>query len=103
MSLVLFAGAVSAMSASSAPEGRLLSAVYLDGEAVRLEVPDGPKPVTLGPWRLGTRVLDPKPRDKRPNLYIVAPGTQYHLEGADELDHNASVNAVPESGREPED
>src|SRR5438874_10729018 len=99
MSLVLFAGAVSAMSASSAPEGRLLSAVYLDGEAVRLEVPYGPKPVTLGPWRLGTRVLDPKPRDKRLNLYIVAPGTQYHLEAADEFDHNAIINALPEPGK----
>jgi hypothetical protein len=105
MSLVLFAGlgwatwAAWATPAAPAPEGRLLSAVYLDGEVVRLEVADGPKPAMVGPWRLGPRVLDPKPRDKRLNLYIVAPGTQYHLDGADEFDHNAIINALPEPGK----
>ncbi len=99
ISLVLFAGALWATSAAPAPEARLLSAVYLDGEVVRLEVPDGQKPFALGTWRLGTRVLDPKPRDKRLNLYIVAPGTQYHLEAADEFDHNTIINALPEPGK----
>lgn len=104
ISLVLFGGALSATSAppvpvSSTPEARSLSAVYLEGEVVRVEVPESPKPATVGPWRLGGRVLDPKPRDKRLNLYIVAPGSQYHLESADEFDHNAIINALPEPGK----
>ena len=66
---------------------------------MRVEVPEGPKPVTVGPWKLGPRVLDPKPRDKRLNLYIVAPGTQYRLEAADDFDHNAIINALPEAGK----
>ena len=101
ISLALCAGAVSAAApaATPAPELRSLAAVYLHGEPVRLEVPEGPKPATLGPWRLGTRVLDPKPRDKRLNLYVVAPGTQYHLDGAEDFDHNAIINALPEPGR----
>ncbi|MDP9268347.1 MAG: hypothetical protein M3P27_08505 [Acidobacteriota bacterium] len=66
---------------------------------MRLELAEGAKPMTLGPWRLGTRVLDTKPRDQRLNLYIVAPGTQYHLDGAEDFDHNAIINALPEPGK----
>lgn len=60
---------------------------------------DAAKPVTVGPWRLGARVGDAKPRDKRLNLYLVAPGTQYHLDGSEAYDHNAIVNALPEEGK----
>jgi hypothetical protein len=87
------------LGASPAPEPRSLESAYLDGEAVRLEVADGPKPATVGPWRLGARVLDPKPRDQRLNLYIVVPGTQYHLDGAEDYDHNAIINALPLEGK----
>jgi len=86
-------------AAAAAPESRKLEAVYLEGEAARLEVADGPRPVTVGPWRLGARVADTKPRDQRLNLYLVAPGTQYHLEGSEEYDHNAVVNALPAEGK----
>jgi len=93
------AGALSATAASPAAESRSLAAVYLDGEAARLDVPESPKPAAVGPWRLGPRVSDTKPRDKRLNLYIVAPGTQYHLESGDDFDHNAIINALPEPGK----
>jgi len=102
LALCAAAGSSSATSSpapSPAAESRALSAVYLDGEAARLDIPESPKPATIGPWRLGTRVSDTKPRDKRLNLYIVAPGTQYHLESADDFDHNAIINALPEPGK----
>jgi len=101
LALALCAGAAAGAkpAAAPAPDGRSLANVYLDGELARLEVAEGAKPVTLGPWRLGTRVLDTKPRDKRLNLYIVAPGTQYHLDAAEDFDHNAIINALPEPGK----
>lgn len=86
-------------AAAPPPDSRLLEAVYLDGEEKRLILADVAKPVTVGPWRLGTRVSDTKPRDKRLNLYLAAPGTQYHLEGSEGYDHNAIVNALPADGR----
>jgi hypothetical protein len=96
MSVALCAGAL--LGASPAPETRPLEGVYLDGQVVRLDVAGGPKPVLVGPWRIGARVQDPKPRDQRLNLYLVAPGAQYHLDGGDEFDHNVIVNAVPDAG-----
>src|ERR1041385_6776413 len=87
------------LAAAPAPDSRTLEAVYLDGEAARLVLPEGGKPVTVGPWRVGPRVPDTKPRDKRLNLYFVAPGTQYHLDGSEDYDHNAIINALPEAGR----
>lgn len=96
-SLALCAGAL--VGSSPAPPSRQLEAVYLDGGSVRLEIAASPKAVTVGPWRLGARVLGPKPLDKRLNLYIVAPGTEYHLEGAEDFDHNAIINALPEAGK----
>lgn len=96
ISIALCAGAL--LGASPAPEPHGLEGVYLDGQVVRLDVADGPKPVLVGPWRIGARVQDTKPRDQRLNLYIVAPGTQYHLDGSDDFDHNAIVNALPEPG-----
>jgi hypothetical protein len=86
-------------AAAPAPDSRALGAVYLEGEVVRLVLSDEPKPVTVGPWRLGPRVSDNKPRDKRLNLYLVAPGTQYHLEGSEDYDHNAIINALPAEGK----
>ena len=92
-------GAAALVGALPAPVSRPLEAVYLDGASVRLEVAAGPKAVTVGPWRLGARVLGPKPLDKRLNLYLVAPGTQYHLDGAEDYDHNVIINALPEPGK----
>ena len=97
ISVALCAGAL--LGAAPTPASRPHESVYLEGEVARLDIPDGPKAALVGPWRLGPRVLDPKPRDKRLNLYIVAPGSQYHLDGAEDFDHNAIVNALPEAGK----
>ena len=58
----------------------------------------GQQPFSIGPWQFGARVSDRKPRDKRLNLYLVAPGTQHHAEGYEEFDHNDIINALPPEG-----
>lgn len=59
----------------------------------------GERVFTLGPWQFGSHVPDPKPRDRRLNLYLVAPGKQHAAEGRDEFDHNDVINAIPEDGK----
>ncbi|HWR34769.1 MAG TPA: hypothetical protein VN622_02725 [Clostridia bacterium] len=50
--------------------------------------------VVLGPWQLAaTRA---KPRDGRPNLYIVSPGTQFQGDGA--YDHNLVISHLDSPG-----
>ncbi|MGH9492706.1 MAG: hypothetical protein ACRD2K_04325 [Terriglobales bacterium] len=58
----------------------------------------GQQPFSIGPWQFGARVSDRKPRDKRLNLYLVAPGTQHHAEGWEDFDHNDIINALPPEG-----
>lgn len=94
--VVLCAGALLGATPAAGPEP--LGAVYHEGELVRIEVAEGGRPFRLGPWRIGARVTDPKPKDQRLNLYLVAPGKQYQLDGQDEFDHNAVVNALPAPG-----
>ena len=47
-----------------------------------------------GPWLIGARSND-KPRDGRLNVYLVAPGTQWHSDKAPQFDHNLVINALP--------
>jgi hypothetical protein len=75
-----------------------VSAAYLRNQLVsfRLAAAEkGQRPFTIGPWQFGTRVSDRKPRDKRLNLYLVAPGTQHHAAGYEDFDHNDVLNALP--------
>lgn len=58
----------------------------------------GQRTARVGPWRFGPRVENPKPRDKRLNLYLVAPGDQHHTAAAGEFDHNDVINALPPNG-----
>jgi hypothetical protein len=53
----------------------------------------------LGPWNLGERVAEDKPIDKRLNLYVVAPGTQYRAPGKADYDHNLIVNKYTVDGK----
>jgi hypothetical protein len=88
----LWAGTPSADPPSS------VSAVYLRGQPVDFHLAPagkGQPPFSIGPWQFGVRVSDRKPRDKRLNLYLVAPGTQHHSEGYEEFDHNDLINALP--------
>lgn len=72
--------------------------VYLAGETVKFTA----EPATLlsrafqvGSWHFGRRIHDPKPRDHRLNLYIVAPGRQYKSADGDPLAFNCVINALP--------
>jgi len=85
-------------SAPSADPPSSVSAVYLRGQPVDFHLASagqGQQPFSIGPWQFGARVSDRKPRDKRLNLYLVAPGTQHHAEGYEEFDHNDVINALP--------
>lgn len=53
----------------------------------------------LGPWNLGERVAEDKPIDKRLNLYVVVPGTQYRAPGKSDYDHNLIVNKYTVDGK----
>lgn len=53
----------------------------------------------FGPWNLGERLTDGKPEDKRLNLYIVAPGGQYHSANHSEYDHNRVINKYTVEGK----
>jgi hypothetical protein len=77
---------------------RPVSTAYLRNQLVSFHlapVEKGQHPFSIGPWQFGARVSDRKPRDKRLNLYLVAPGTQQHAEGYEEFDHNDVINALP--------
>ena len=70
---------------------------YLDGKLVRwIPTSGGPRQKLLhaGPWLIGARNND-KPRDGRLNIYLVAPGTQWHSDKAPQFDHNLVINALP--------
>ncbi len=74
-----------------------LDEAYFAGQLVKFHsVPEpGTRPLLVGPWNLGSRVSPPR-SDKRPNLYLVSPGTQHKVEGRPEFDHNEVLSAAPD-------
>ncbi len=87
----------------SAPvaHGEPATAAYFQGKIVHFTVETpaaGGRAEVLGPWELGARAGDRKPRDKRLNLYVVAPGQQYRSEAWAEFDHNLVINDLPVEG-----
>src|SRR5262249_34528619 len=54
----------------------------------------GSRALVVGPWNLGEKVT-PGNNDMRPNLYFVSPGTQHHVDGKPEYDHNEVLSAIP--------
>ena len=87
------------------PAGKPVKTVYLNGHAVRFEAQSAglaSRGFEVGPWRFGRRIRDPKPRDNRLNLYIVAPGTQYQVSGGAGFGFNCVINALSKQGYEPE-
>jgi hypothetical protein len=87
--------------AASADDSTQIDSAYIDGRVVSFAlapVGRGQRTVRVGPWRFGPRVENPKPRDKRLNLYLVAPGDQHHTAAAPEFDHNDVINALPADG-----
>jgi len=79
-----------------------VTSASFEGKSVDLTVTpaaDLGRAALVGPWDFGERVSDPKPRDKRLNLYLVCPGRQHHAEGWEDYDHNLVVNALSPEGQ----
>jgi hypothetical protein len=75
--------------------------VYHDGDDLIFtpEATGTHKLAGLGPWNLGERVAADKPIDKRLNLYVVVPGTQYRAPDKADYDHNLIVNKYTVDGK----
>ena len=75
--------------------------VYHDGDdLIFTPEPMGTRKLAaIGPWKLGERLGDDKPADKRLNLYVVVPGVQYRAAGKAEYDHNLVVNKYTVDGK----
>ena len=75
--------------------------VYHDGDDLVFtpEATGTHKLAALGPWNLGERVAEDKPIDKRLNLYVVVPGTQYQAPEKADYDHNLIVNKYTVDGK----
>lgn len=69
--------------------------VYHDGKIVKLDFVSGSSIFKVGPWKISTQVVHERPRDGHPNLYIVAPGTQYVDTVTERYDHNEIISYVP--------
>ncbi|MFB3815721.1 MAG: hypothetical protein ACE14L_16585 [Terriglobales bacterium] len=98
---VLCAGAILAArpaQAQSAPAPESNDGAYLNGKLIRFtpaEIKRG-RVLVVGREVIGPLVRDHKPHDRRPNLYVVSPGTQYQSndeQGA--LTFNLVVNTLP--------
>lgn len=75
-----------------------LDQAYYDGRIVSVKVDPlkkGDRPRVVGPWYFGPRV-DPHPNDRRPNLYVVCPGSLHQIENNQEYDHNEVLSAAPQ-------
>ena len=55
------------------------------------------KTAKFGPWQWGPRLTRLATNDKRPNLYIVSPGTQHVSEQNPAFDHSLVLSALPKS------
>lgn len=75
--------------------------VYHDGDDLVFspEAAGSRKLASIGPWNLGERLGGDKPEDKRLNLYIVVPGSQYRSAGKPEYDHNRVINKYTVDGK----
>ena len=83
--------------AAGVDSGRLqIDSAYYQGERVPFTAEPGNRSAQLrvGPWLLGVRAADSKPRDQRRNLYVVFPGTQHRAPGWPDYDHNCVLSDV---------
>jgi hypothetical protein len=91
--------AVVVYAAGPVDTGRIqIDSAYYDGEMVPFKVmePANRKSqLRVGPWLLGVRADDPKPRDRRRNLYVVFPGSQHRAPGWPDYNHNCVLSDLP--------
>ncbi len=105
IAFAVFCVAVSAVAVHRAwssreakPAASEIRTAYFNGRLVSFElapVPRGARTKQVGPWDFGERVLYPTPRDRRQNLYVVAPGTEHRVPGFADYDHNHIINHMP--------
>ncbi len=95
-----FAAGKSARPKPPAGPGASVNSAYFQGTTVAFtpESLPGTRQARMGPWLLGSRVTDPKPRDKRLNVYLVSPGEQHRFPAELEFDHNLVINVLPAEG-----
>ena len=74
---------------------------YHDGADITFspEVTGSRRLASFGPWNFGERLAEDKPQDKRLNLYVVVPGTQYHSAARPEYDHTVVINKYTVDGK----
>jgi hypothetical protein len=73
---------------------------YFDGRAVEYS-PDrahwGEKLFRIGPWDIGPMLASREKNDKRPNLYVVVPGSARSNSSSSEYNHNLVLSAIPKT------
>jgi hypothetical protein len=93
---LLLAGIVYAAAGET---GRIqIDSAYYQGESVPfmlLEAASRRQQLRVGPWLLGVSAADPKPRDRRLNLYVVLPGSQHRNPRWPDYDHNCVLSGLP--------
>ncbi len=75
---------------------------YYAGDLVKVHTgprETGERPLLIGPWNFGPKVSS-KPKDKRPNLYIVLPGTLHRVASYPDYDHTEILSATPDDPKE---
>jgi hypothetical protein len=98
MALVSAGSLASGAPSRSPEEARSTRAVYFDGRSAELSferVRRASAAFRFGPWELDAYASREKPKDPRPNLYIVAPGEQYTAEAAPSFDHTEIISTMP--------
>jgi len=100
---VLCVSAAVASSAANPPKADPPRHIHLDeayyaGDVVKIHT--GPRErgehsLLIGPWNFGPRVST-RPKDKRPNLYIVVPGTLHQVASYPDYDHTEILSATPD-------
>jgi hypothetical protein len=84
--------------AAGVDSGRLpIDSAYYQDQRVPFTVEPGnhSPQLRVGPWLLGVRAADSKPRDQRRNLYVVFPGTQHRAPAWPDYDHNCVLSDLP--------
>jgi hypothetical protein len=100
VSIIAISAAAFAATASMREAVKPFS-VYHDGDDLIFtpEAAGSRRMASVGPWNLGQRVAEDKPIDKRLNLYVVVPGTQYRAPGKTDYDHNLVINKYTVDGK----
>jgi hypothetical protein len=89
-----------ASSSAAAPAKPATQPVYFEGRKIDFTPAPrhrGEAEFVFGPWIVGPRLVHEKPRDKRPNMYMVVPGSEYTFPGELAYDHNEIVSTIPTS------